>query len=72
MQVSAISLNYGQTVSNSSVNSKGNEICSDVAYNSLNFRNTSLDKQSKIFDAINEWKIFCHRQIEQGKFDVIA
>ena len=25
-----------------------------------------------IYDAINRWKIFCHNQIEAGKFDIIA
>lgn len=72
MQVSAILSNYCQTVSNAGVNSKGSDYYSETAFNSLNSRKNTNDKQNKMFDAINEWKNFCHSQIEKGKFDVIA
>ena len=72
MQVSAILSNYCQTVSNSGVNSKGVDNCAETSFNSLNSRKYTNDKQSKLFDSINEWKYFCHSQIEKGIFDVIV
>lgn len=72
MQVSAISFNCCQTVLNSGLHGKNNDSYTETAFNSLNSRKNVADKQSGIFDAINEWKNFCHAQIEQGKFDVIA
>ena len=72
MLVSAISAN-NNTFFNTRVNSRGGEAYTETALSFLNSNSQSTsNKQSKLFDSINEWKNFCHKQIEQGKFDVIA
>ena len=30
------------------------------------------NRSKKVFDSINQWKAFCHRQILGGKLDIIA
>lgn len=71
MLVSAISAN-NNTVFNTRVNSRGGDSYTETALSFLNSNSQAASKQSKIFDSINEWKNFCHKQIEQGKFDVIV
>ena len=52
---------------------KNNESSTDTTFNSLTSqKNTSENDLAEIYDAINRWKIFCHKQIEAGKFDIIA
>ena len=72
MLVSAISSNSCQTVFNTSNKTGGADCYTDTVFNSLNSRKNTLDKQSRIFDSINEWKYFCHEQIEKGNFDIIV
>lgn len=74
MQVSAISSSSCKTVFNTRVNSRGGDNYAETSFSNLNSyskKSASL-KQSQLFDSINEWKNFCHSQIEKGKFDVIA
>ena len=75
MIVSAVSVNKIQTSKfGKSLNSK-NDISADLspiktkAYPKMSQSN---DEEQKMFDAINEWKNFCHQQILNGKLDVIA
>ncbi len=72
MLVSAISSNSCQSVLDSTNKVKNADYYTDTVFNSLNSRRVLSDKQSKVFDSINEWKYFCHSQIEKGKFDIIA
>ncbi len=73
MLVSAISAN-NQTVNNIRVNSRGGDNVSETSYNYINSfaGKMSADRQSRLFDSINEWKYFCHRQIEKGNLDLIV
>ena len=43
----------------------------DTAFNSLTSYIKALEME-KLFDSINEWKYFCHKQISKGNFDIIA
>lgn len=73
MRVSAVSANCGQTVFNTRIKNTGRENFNNTARGSLSETPDEIsENQVKLFDAINEWKNFCHRQIEQGKFDIIA
>lgn len=53
---------------------KNSENSADTTFNSLtsNNKNNSETDLLEIYDAINRWKLFCHKQIEAGKFDIIA
>lgn len=72
MLVSAISSNSCQTVFNTSNKTTNTDCYVDTAFNSLTSKKAISEKQNKIFDSINEWKYFCHSQIEKGKLDIIA
>lgn len=80
MLVSAISANlyqaYRSAYSPSAViNNRGSETPTETAFNSLASYPEITKKENetaKIFDSINEWKIFCHKQIANGKLDIIA
>ena len=78
MLVSAISTNLYQAykASENSSSGKATETSNDTAFNSLI---TSVNKKTNIdsstfmpFDAINEWKYFCHKQILNSNLDIIA
>ena len=73
MLVSAISANKDTTLL-TRINSRGGENnTSETALTFLNSASQHTDaKLNQVYDAINLWKNFCHRQIEQGKFDIIA
>lgn len=79
MLVSAISANRNQNVglissSYSFVNSRGSDN-GDSTFNSLTSyaKRSALDsKIPQLYDSINEWKYFCHKQIVNGNLDVIA
>lgn len=76
MLVSAIS-NNRFLAANNCPSDNGKDICkdsnADTTFNSLSQGNKTSEKDLiAIYDAINRWKIFCHRQIEAGKFDIIA
>lgn len=78
MLVSAISTNNnnGYNVSSNMpfYNSRSNETIGDTAFNSLtpNKKIVSQDKTPQVFDNINEWQNFCHKQILGEKLNVIA
>ena len=71
MQVSAITMNYYQAYYNQKINSRGND-STDVSTLNLTSQVQKNDNQEKLFESINEWKEFCHHQIEQGKLDIFA
>ena len=78
MLVSAISTNNnnGYNVSSNMpfYNSRSNETIGDTAFNSLtpNKKVVCQDKTPQVFDNINEWQNFCHKQILGEKLNVIA
>ncbi|MCQ2754665.1 MAG: hypothetical protein MJ231_06425 [bacterium] len=50
---------------------KAEEPNSDIKFNSLPITNKNKNL-SQIYDVINEWKYFCHKQILNGKLDIIV
>lgn len=80
MLVSAISRNYNGGYKMSSnmpfYNSRSNETIGDTAFNSLtpytNKKSVPTEELPQVFDNINEWKNFCHKQILGGNLNVIA
>ncbi len=80
MLVSAISVNHnkGYNISNNMpfYNSRNNETIGDTAFNSLtpytSKKTAPAEKFPQVFDNINEWQNFCHKQILGGKLNVIA
>ena len=71
MQVSAITMNYYQAYYNQKINSRGNDNTEFLNLN-LTSQVQKNNNQEKLFESINEWKEFCHHQIEQGKLDIFA
>ena len=74
MQVSTVTANSSRTVFNTKASNKTwdnfNKV--DAKFERLNSSKiSSVDNKSKMYDSINEWKNFCHAQIEKGNFDVI-
>ena len=74
MLVSAISTNNSQAIFNINVNSRGGEISPETLPDVTNLNNTKPTKKEliKTYSNINEWKNFCHYQIEKGNFNVIV
>ena len=73
MRVSAITLSSQQTFSNTKINSRRADSKQAPASKALkNPSRISSQKNSKIYDSINERKYFCHQQIAQGKLNIIA
>lgn len=80
MLVSAISMNHknGYTLSSNMpfYNSRSNETIGDTSFNSLtpisNKKAVSAEKLPQLFDNINEWQNFCHKQILGSKLNTIA
>lgn len=79
MLISAISQtrNNGYMSSNMPFyNARSNETIGDTAFNSLTPYATrkavSSEKLPQVYDNINEWQDFCHKQILGGKLNVIA
>lgn len=79
MLVSAISLNRNNGYNMSSnmpfYNTRSNETIGDTAFNSLTpyaKKSVPAEKLPQIFDNINEWKNFCHKQILGEKLNTIA
>lgn len=71
MLVSAISSNTMVRA----LNTKGNDQTGDTAFGFLTSyaKRNSVDKDMcKLYDSIYEWKNFCHKQIENGKLNIIA
>lgn len=79
MLVSAVSANHFQSnriAENSIVKTKSVQADNntDVAFNSLNplsQKSASIERLS-LYESINEWKDFCHKQIMDGKLNIIA
>lgn len=82
MLVSAISVNRNNGYNISSnmpfYNNRSNETIGDTSFNSLtpysnnNKKLVSADKLPQVYDNINEWKNFCHKQILGKKLNTIA
>lgn len=78
MLVSAISTKLSQAykASENTSNSRTIETNNDTAFNSVpptTNKKTNLESATFMpFDAINEWKYFCHKQILDCDFDIIA
>ena len=76
MLVSAISNNRflaANKCSSEKAADNNRENSADTTFNSLSPNNKTSDNDLlAIYDAINRWKLFCHSQIEAGKFDIIA
>ena len=80
MQVSAVLSegNYGRILTgNMLFDSKySKDLINDTAFNSLtpfnNKKYAPQDDLPQVYDNINEWKNFCHKQILSGKLDIIA
>jgi hypothetical protein len=72
MLVSAKSSNSSQIILSSTIKAKATGKTDKDSLVSNPKKESSMPNQDKIFDVINEWKNFCHHQIEQGKFDIIA
>lgn len=72
MLVSAKSSNSSQIILSSTIKAKATGETDKDSLVSNPKKESSMPNQDKIFDVINEWKNFCHHQIEQGKFDIIA
>lgn len=78
MLVSAISAVSGQNLRSQNPNygkmlasrTEGLEFQSNYRTNALNVLPNK--DENNVFDSINQWKAFCHRQILGGKLDVIA
>lgn len=73
MRVSAISEGSNKTFFNN-VNARLGENCLEFSSKKSETKliNPLTENKVKIFELINEWKDFCHHQIECGKFDIIA
>lgn len=79
MLVSAVNANLFQSKKIAeNTNTKNNPVSTeknaDTVFNSLpnsSKKTTSIEKK-RLYDSINEWKDFCHKQILNGKLDVIA
>ena len=78
MLVSAISLNRNNGYKNSNniplYNSRSNETIGDTAFNSLtpsNKKNVSSEKLPQVYDNINEWQNFCHKQILGENLNIV-
>ena len=73
MRVSAVTLSSQQTFFNTKINSrKANKNQSLTSKSLKTTSKTNLKDYEKLYDSINEWKYFCHQQIEKGKLNIIA
>ena len=72
MQVSAVSINSSNSVFNTKASNRTWDSYQDASLKVSTPKAVSTkEKQEKLFNSINEWKNFCHAQIEKGNFDVI-
>lgn len=74
MQVSAVSANSSKTVFNTRANYRAGENSNENVLNHLNktVKSNNFENKNRVFDSINEWKNFCHRQIEKGNLDIVV
>lgn len=73
MLVSAISSSSYKTVFNTRVSNRNEENNTEITTTTQKIysKNIANDSKKELFDSINEWKYFCHSQIEKGNFDII-
>lgn len=74
MLVSTISSGANQTVFNTRATKQKDESYYKTVLDYLHSYSASknISNRNRIFDCINEWKYFCHYQIEKGNFDIIV
>lgn len=74
MLVSAISATHNQNlrlVNYGFINSRGGDSGTDTI-NVPSIATPTNNNEGEDFNSINEWKAFCHKQIANGKLDIIA
>lgn len=79
MLVSAITMhNYNGYNATNEKTARAKDVIGDTSFNSLTpyvtKKSASQERmqQLQMFDNINEWQKFCHKQILGGKLDIIA
>lgn len=74
MLVSAISSSSLNTVFNTRINTRGGDNYTETGLEYLNLYPTKnvAENKDNLFESINEWKYFCHAQIEKGNFDIVV
>ena len=76
MLVSAISAISGQNLRSQNLNYGSMNVHkvdnSAVSAYKSNALHVLPSKNNNVFDSINQWQAFCHRQILGGKLDIIA
>ena len=75
MIVSAVSVNAVQLgFTNWNTQNESDRISAVVNKQQVSYskKNQADAEEQKMFEAINEWKYFCHQQILNGNLDVIA
>ena len=72
MLVSAVSANNIQTVLSTGIKSQDNATKETLGFLQHETPKDNIEERTSIFDSINEWKNFCHKQILEGKLDIIA
>lgn len=74
MLVSAISATHSQIVrpvNYGFINSRGGDNTADTNVGN-SFIAISRNEDTDVYKSINEWKSFCHKQIDGGKLNIIA
>lgn len=75
MLVSAISATHNQIVrpvNYGFINSRGGDNNADNTPIGNSFVAISRNDDSDVYKSINEWKSFCHKQIDAGRLNIIA
>lgn len=77
MLVSALSAVSGHNLRSQNLNYGGMSVNRIDGLNAGDYKVNALqvlpeNRSKNVFDSINQWKAFCHRQILGGKLDVIA
>lgn len=70
MQISAIFTNISNY--NLSLNNVNSVPKQDVSYRAFASYDKNEKAEADIFELINEWKAFCHRQISENNTDFLA
>lgn len=76
MQVSTVSINSSKTVFNTRASNRTSDNSQEASFNnyirSYSKNINKVNTSNRLFDCMNEWKNFCHAQIEKGNFDVVV
>lgn len=80
MQVSAISVNHNSAYKMSNnkpyYKNRANDFIAETAFNSLTpysvKKSVPSENMPQVFDSINQWKNFCHKQILGEKLNVVV